>query len=213
MIETQTTDNAVMMRREDMNTMQSTRKRFGWGAAAAALVCLSTLTGCPGSFLANLTEEKSGNVSLIIINNTPYRAAYMIGGYDAWSLNPPGNAEIKQLTLEGMTIENSISMGCARNIAIGTPALVERITLTQQNKGSTFNQDLFIQNVYFSSAPADSDAAKLPTEGTAAGIEVKLGVHFGCTDQLIFTFEENETPVNGHRFRIEYKLLHMANEN
>jgi hypothetical protein len=197
---------------EEVKTMYSIRKRIGFGALLAAVGCLVALTGCP-PFLSNLTEEKSGSVSLIIINNTPYRASFTLGGYDAWVLNPPGEVEIKQLALEANLTENGVTLECARNVAIGTDAMAERIVLTEQNLGSTFNQDLFSANVNFSSAPADSDAANLPTEGTAAGLEVRLGVDFACTDQLIFTFEENETPVNGHRFRIDYELLHMATDN
>ena len=187
--------------------MHPIRKRIGFGALLAALSCLVVLTGCPG-FLANITEEKSGVVALVIINNTPYRASFTVGGYDAWVLNPPGEVEIVQRALEGYETDDSVSLDCARNTAIGTNALVERITLTEQNLDDTFNLDLFSANVNFSSASVDSDAAYLPTEGTAAGIEVKLGVTYACADQLIFTFEENETPVDGHRFRIDYVLLH-----
>lgn len=192
--------------------MHPIRKRIGFGALLAALGCLVLLTGCPG-FLANLTEEESGSVSILIINNTPYRASYILGGYDAWVLNPPGEVEIQQLTLEGLQTDDGISLTCARNVAIGTDALIERITLTEQNLEDTFDLDIFSKNVNFSSAASGSDAANLPTEGTAAGVEVRLGVDFGCTDQLIFTFEENETPVNGHRFRVDYEVLHAAQEN
>lgn len=193
--------------------MTPIRKRIGFGALLAAFGCLFLLTGCPGSLVAHLTEEEDGTVAVIIINNTPYRAAFIIAGYDAFVLNPPGEAQYQQLTVEGMQTESAISLDCARNVAIGTQALIERMTLAEQNQGTDFDPDLFSANVYFSSAPADSNAANLPTEGTAAGIEVKLGVDFGCSDQLIFTFEENETLVNGHRFRIDYELLHASTEN
>jgi len=176
-------------------------------AFVAGLVAfLAVLTvGCPGNFVANLIEERSGRISVILINNTPYRASFTLGGYDALVRNPPSPAELEQQRLEAMTTTSAIALDCVRNIAIGTEALVERVIETEGHLAANFDDDAFSELVHFSSAPIDNPAAALPTEGYAEGREVRLGVDFACGDQLIFTFEQDAAATGG--FRIAYDLL------
>jgi len=177
-----------------------------------AVVSTGLLAGCPASFIANLTEERSGSIVVQIINNTNYRASFTLGGYDALVLNPAGEVEIQQRRLDSMQLESEITLDCARNVAIGGEALVERIQATEQDLAAGFDLDAFNAEVNFSSAAVGSDAAALPTEGTAAGIEVRLGVDFACGDRLIFTFEENAAAIDGHLFRIDYDLLRAEDD-
>lgn len=176
-------------------------------AFVAGLVALfATLTvGCSGDFLANLIEERSGGISVIIINNTAYRASFTLGGYDALVRNPPSAAELKQRRIEAATTTSAITLDCVRNIAIGTEALVERVIETEGHLAANFDDDAFSEFVHFSSAPIDDETAALPTVGTAEGREVRLGVNFACGDQLIFTFEQDAAATGG--FRIDYAVL------
>lgn len=190
--------------------MRSLNKKIGF--VAGLVMVFSTLTvGCPGDFVANQIEERSGRVSVIIINNTPYRASFTLGGYDALVRNPPSAAELEQQRVEAMISTSPISMDCVRNIAIGTEALVERVVETEGDQAAGFDDDAFSENVNFSSAPIDSASAALPTIGYAEGREARLGVDFGCGDQLIFTFEEDATVTGG--FRIEYSVLHSEEQS
>jgi hypothetical protein len=189
--------------------MNRIRKQIG--PQGLLLVLFAGLTGgCPNDFIANLTEEQSGRVSIIIINNTAYRASFTLGGYDALVLNPPAAPELQQQRIEAMTTTDPIALNCARNIAIGTAELVERVIETEGHLEDDFDDDAFSEFVNFSSAPVGDVAAALPTVGTAAGRAVRLGVDYGCGDQLIFTFQQDATAEGG--FRIEYDLLETGED-
>ena len=184
-----------------------------WVALAAGVVgVLAVLTaGCIGDLVANLIEEQSGNVTVIIINNTPYRAAFTLGSYDALNRDPPGEVRLDQQRLEAHTSTTPVTLTCGRNTAIGTEALVQRVIDTEADEADDFDADAFAAVVRFSSAPADSDAAALPTAGTAEGVEVRLGVDYACGDQLIFTLLEDATAPGG--FRVEFDLLHSGEDD
>jgi hypothetical protein len=193
-----------------MATMSRINKPIGF-VAGLLLVCAVLAGGCPNDFLANQIEERSGQVSIIIINNTPFRASFTLGGYDALVRNPPDAPELEQQRLEAMNATSPISLSCARHIAIGTAELVTRVIETDGQLESGFDDDAFSEYVNFSSAPVDDEAAALPTEGRADGREVRLGVDYGCGDQLIFTFEQDAAAPGG--FRIEYSLLETADDD
>ena len=178
-------------------------------AAALATVFAGLTGGCTGELLDNLIEEQTGDIAVVLINNTPHRAVFTLGAYDAWVRSPRVAPELSQQRLERMT-STAVVIPCKRNTAIGTDALVEQIIRTETDLTPDFDADAFSAVVNFSSAAVDSTAAALPTEGTAEGIEVLLGVDYACGDQLIFTFEEDATATGG--FRIDYTLLHAEED-
>jgi hypothetical protein len=179
--------------------------------AAGLLMVLAALSGgCPNDLIANLIEEQTGQVSVVIINNTDYRASFTLGGYDAFALNPPVAPQLEQRRLEANSTTTPISPTCARNIAIGTAELIERAIETEANLEDGFDDDAFSESVNFSSAPIGDPAAALPTIGTAEGREVRLGVDYACGDRLIFTFVQDATAAGG--FRIEYSLLQTGED-
>ncbi len=181
------------------------------GVSAGAVVASVALTAaCTGNLIANLTEERSGEITVIIINNTPYRAAFTFGGYDALDRDPPGEVSLEQQRVEAYVSTTPITLPCNRNTAIGTEALIQRAIDTDADEEDEFDADAFAAVVHFSSAPADSDAAALPTVGTAEGREVRLGVDYACGDQLIFTLLEDATAAGG--FRVEFDLLHSGQD-
>jgi hypothetical protein len=182
-------------------------KSIGFAAGAVAVLLAGT-TGCTSELLANLIEERSGDVTVVIINNTPYRAAFTFGSYDALQRNPPGDVNLEQQRLEGHTSTAPTTIPCNRNTAIGTAALIQRAIDTNADEADDFDADAFGTVVNFSSAPADSAAAALPTVGTAEGIEVRLGVDYACGDQLIFTFVGEEPD----ELAIEFDVLHSTQD-
>jgi len=169
----------------------------------ATLVSLSA--GCSGGLIANLTEERQGDITVLIINNTPYRASFSLGSYDALDRDPPGAVDFVQQRVEGHTTAAVITLQCKRNVALGTADLIQRARDTDEDEAADFDPDAFSENVNFSSAPADSDLAASPTAGYAEGREVLLGVDYSCGDQLIFTLEEDATAAGG--FRVDFYLL------
>jgi hypothetical protein len=173
---------------------------------AGGLAVLSA--GC-ADLIAYLIEERSGNITVSFINDTPYRAAFTFGTYDSLQRDlPRGDVDLGQRRLAAMDSTGDITLSCRRDFAIGTDELVQRLIDTEANLGTGFDNDAFDTVVHFSSAPSDSDAAALPTAGTAEGRAVRLGVDFTCGDLLIFTFVEAPDKPGG--FAIQFRLVHQA---
>jgi hypothetical protein len=185
--------------------MAGSRRVAVAGALAAAVAgALSVSVGCSTTWL-NLTKERTGTVNLVFINTTPYRAAFTYGTYDAWD-RLPGPVAFGQLALDGDTTSASISRTCARNVAVATSALVQRVLDTDgDEEDPTFEPDMFSSVVNFSDAPGDSEAALLPTVGTALGIEVRLGVDYSCGDSIFFTMVEDPDAEGG--FRVDHQVV------
>ncbi len=173
------------------------------GAAFVAGLLVVLQPGC-GSTFVNLTKERTGNVTVVFVNNTPYRAGFSYGSYDAWDRSY-GTVTLQQLSMEAHTTSTAATIPCRRNVAVGTDDFVARVQVTQAYDTDTFNADLFGSTVSFSSAPTDSTAVNLPTEGTALGREVLLGIDYSCADELIFTFVEDPASPGG--FRIDYQVI------
>lgn len=163
--------------------------------------------GCTANLIANLIEERVGEISVIFINNTPYRASFTFGTYDPLDRITPGAVNLLQDRVEAKTTTEPAAVPCARAFAIGTDGLIQRATDTNAPLAlETFDAAVFTPDINFSSAPANDLAATLPTAGKVeGGFEVLLGVDYGCNDQLIFTFEEDETTPG--TFRVKFSLL------
>jgi hypothetical protein len=161
--------------------------------------------GCTGNFISNQIEERSGNVSVLFINNTPFRASFSFGAFDSLDRNPPGAVTFQQLLIEANTSAAPVTLPCRRDVAIGTQEVLDRALDTNATTGANFNRDAFLVGVAFSSAPAGSPGAALPTDGTANPRNTRLGVDYSCEDQLIFTFEVDATAPGG--FRIDYNVI------
>lgn len=172
-------------------------------ALSAATGFAAVLSGCDGLALGNFFEERAGNVSVLIINNTPYRALLTLGAYDEMDRNPPGAAQTQQQRIEANTAISPLTVACRRNTAINTARLIRRLQDTSAT--ANLDADLLDTVIRFSAAPSDSPAADLPTAGTAAPIEVLLGVDYTCGDQLIFTLSEDPNSAGG--FRVDYSVI------
>lgn len=177
--------------------------------ASGAAALWSAVSGCSDTWL-NLTKVIGDDVTMVFINNTPYRAAFSYGSYDAWNRNPPGDVDFAQTSVEAHSDTAGVSVTCGRNVAIGTQGLVTRVLDTSADVDySGFDANRFDTTVHFSDAPAGSDAQYLATAGTAAGLEVLLGVDYSCGDTLMFIFEEDPQVDGG--FRIDFQIIRDEN--
>jgi len=80
------------------------------------------------------------------------------------------------------------------------------VIATKTDEATTsFDADSFDTVVHFSAAASDSDAAALPTAGTALGVEKLLGVDYSCADLLVFTFTEDPDAEGG--FRVDFEVI------
>jgi len=167
---------------------------------------LLVLGGCSGRLIANLTEERSGSVTVVFINNTAYRASFTFGSFDDLDRDFANTqVDFQQRRLEAHSSTPPISLNCQRDFAVATQKLVDRLVAINADQQSGFDRDAFAATVSFSDAPTDSDAAALPTVGTAEGIILRLGNDYSCEDQLLITFEQDATSPGG--FRIDVAVL------
>jgi hypothetical protein len=169
---------------------------------------LAGVAGC-GDLWQNLTTERTadrgGTIAVAFVNNTPYRASFSFGAWDAWDKSP-GAVSLAQLRVEAGTATAPQSVPCRRNFAIGTQEFMDRVVVTRTDESTAnFDPDVFVEGVNFSSAPTGSDAAALPTEGTARGVEKLLGVDFSCGDELVFTLVQDPDAEGG--FRMDFELI------
>lgn len=172
---------------------------------AAALAAVFALpAGCSNALWLNLTKERTGNVTLVFINNTRYRAIYTYGAYDNLDRSP-GPVEVDIGTLGPLTTSAAITLTCARNVCVGTEDFIARVLQVEADTDNDLDPNIIDIVVRFSDAPAGSEAANLPTVGTAKGVDKLLGWHFSCGDRLFFTFEEDPGTEGG--FRIDFDAI------
>jgi hypothetical protein len=168
------------------------------GAFAAASGCLQTT-------LLNLTKERTGNILMAFVNTTNADAGFTLGTWDAWD-RTPGPINMQQTTVRAHSASAAATIGCARNAAIATQDLVDRVIATKTDvTDTTFNPDLFDSVVRFTLAASDSSGANLPTAGTAVGVELLLGVDYSCGDEIVFTLVEDPAAPGG--FRVDHEVI------
>jgi hypothetical protein len=178
--------------------------RIPYGVALIPLL-LAPLSGCDPSLVANLTEERSGNVNVQFVNTTRFRASFSFGSYDAFDRDPPGPVTFLQIQVETGNSSPNQALVCRRNVALGTQEFLDRVLDVNADAIASFDPDAFSPDLNFSSAPIGDDADSLPTAGTAAGTERRLGVDFTCGDLIIFTFVEDAGAPGG--IRIDYEVI------
>ncbi len=181
------------------------RTIVGTAGLFAAGLC-AAVNGCTSSLLLNQTASLDGDVTVVVINDTPFRAAFTLGVFNDLEREPLGQVQFEQPLLEPGESLTPGMFPCTRDVAIGTEKLLRRILDTNADEEqANFNPDAFSAVVHFSDAPADSDLAALPTVGTAEGIVRRIGVDHSCGDQLIFTLREDPDAPGG--FRIDFQVL------
>jgi hypothetical protein len=167
----------------------------------SALFLLLT-AGC-GTVLLNQTAERTGNITVMVINNTPYTAAFTYGAWNVWDRSPPGPVQMQQLVLAANTSSSPAQATCARNFSLATADFIDRANLVDAPADlPSFDPDAYDTLVHFSNIAPASPGAALPTVGTALGDERLLGVDYECGDQLIFTLVEDPDAPGG--FRVDF---------
>ena len=134
------------------------------GAIGIFIACGS----CTPTLIANQTEELDGNITVSFINDTRFRASFSFGTWNSLdrSTPTPGPIALQQLRLESQQTSAPTTLVCRRNFAIGTQELVQRASDTRSTTGANFDPDAFSAVVNFSSAPATSSSAALPSRWT-----------------------------------------------
>jgi len=181
------------------------------------LLCLTLTLGATGcgegwvnqtAPLGGNTVGRRGNVGVIVLNNTPYRAVFTLGSYD--QSDAQAQPDFRQFLLEGAPTLDSdsgsslLSFDCARVFSMGGPRLLALIDSTDS---ANVVQDALIEGVeFFAVDSANPDAAPV-SQGLAAPFEVLLGVDFPCNSLLIFKLEVNDAGPSQEPFRVDFELI------
>jgi hypothetical protein len=179
--------------------------------AAALAVLLPGPWGCTREMFLNQTKELTGDITLVFNNTTSADAGFSFGTWNELDRNPPGAINFQQSTVPAFTISDPVTIACARNTAVATQPLVDRVLATKADVTDTFIPEIFDSVVHFTVADSSSSAAGLPTAGTANGLELLLGVHYSCADEIIFTFVEDHDAPGG--FRVDYEVILDTRQN
>jgi hypothetical protein len=136
-----------------------------------------------------------GDIDVVFINNTPFRAIFTSAAFDQTDENSVPfftqfGGDAGNLTLEGDSSSGFLSFPCSRVFSIGSRRMIDLI-----NNTADFDDDnapiesLLFEGIGFSSAPLGAETADLPTEGFALPMEALIGVDHLCGSTLIIRFE------------------------
>lgn len=175
------------------------------------LLALVSLAGC-GEAWQNLTAPLGGdtaggrgNVGVIVLNNTPFRAVMTLGSYD--QTDPDAEPDFDQFLLEGAEVldadEDSgvLTFDCARVFSLGGQRLLGLI----EARGADADASALIEGIEFFDVDDEDNPV---SQGVVVPFEVLLGVDFPCNALLIFKLEVNNDPSTP--FRVDYELIPSA---
>lgn len=151
--------------------------------------------------LGGNTPGARGDIGVILLNNTSYRAVLTLGSYD--QSVPDSDADFAQFALDGIDPLNPnedgglLAFDCARVFSIGGARLLERI-----EAGEDVAESALVPGVDFYEL---ADGGGNVFRGRANPFEVLLGVDFPCNALLIFKLEDNFG--GSPPFRIDYELI------
>lgn len=172
------------------------------------------LGGCGAAFVnatASLGGEGAGSrgsVDVIVINNTSYSAAYVLGTFDPG--DPDFAPDVIQFGLDdiGLTLgpdsqSDAISFRCARVFSIGGRRLLDLVEASFDPQN--IEQVAFVDGAsFFDPDPEDADAESVEV-GSASALEALLGVDFNCGSILIVRLEVNDVGVEA--FRVDFEVI------
>ena len=86
--------------------------------------------GCSGTLFQNVTAPLNDNITLTFVNETQFRASFTYGIFHDLARDPAGVVNFFQERLEAGLSTAPNSVVCARDAAIGTTKLLERVIET-----------------------------------------------------------------------------------
>ncbi len=187
-----------------------------WCPLHVGVAVLLLLAGCSSETFLNQTASVGGNVAgsagdmeVIFINNTPFRAIFTYGTYNNTDqFSEPvafqfvGNAG--GVTLEAESTSPVITLPCDRVFSIGDSELL-RLIRENRDDANTFDDEALGLGVGFSAAELGNADAGRATEGFSEPLRALLGVDFPCGSILVVRFEINDA--TDVPFRTDFEMI------
>lgn len=163
------------------------------------------------SSLGGSTPGGRGKIKVSFINNTPYRALFTYGVYDAQStaftpqfgqmVVEPRSSSSLDGRLEGNSTSSVFTLSCARVFSIGGIELISRIKDAKLDSG--LNEEAFVPGIGFSDKAIDDVEAGVATAGRIDEVVTYQGTQFPCDALLIYTFTVDTTQTGGVRVDLQ----------
>ncbi len=181
-------------------------------AAASVLVGV----GCTADTFKNQTASlggdtagSPGNIRVLFINNTPFRAIFTYGTYNnADQFDQPDARQfvgnVGGTTLEGNTSASAVTVSCDRVFSVGDTELLRLIDENVDDDGG-LDADALLPAVAFSAAALGEADASVATEGYAPAVRALLGVDFSCGSILVIRLEQAD--VGPAPFRADFEVI------
>ena len=189
---------------------------YRWIVLGACPVTLALLAGCFGgadiffnqtTSLGGAAVGARGNVRVLVINNTPFKAAFVTGTYDQTDIDSSPafqafGADAADTNLDGND-DNLTTQQCGRVFSVGSAGLLAAI-----DAGSGLDSlpaDAREVGIRFFSETTVDGETELVERGFAPPLERLLGTDFNCNSLLICYLEYDDIAADD--FRIEFRVI------
>lgn len=199
-----------------------TRKHHLIRLAALGAIAFAAVSGGCGEFLSNQLASlgggqvgERGNVRVLFINNTAFRAVFTYGTYDQFDAGTEPDFAQFSLELGGRELaggersslfesDPGSTLSCGRVFAVGSRRLIDLIEAS--DSAATVLEDALAEGVaFYDETDGDADPVR---QGVAAPLEALLGLDFPCGALLIVRLESD--PVEPGAFRVTFELIPSA---
>jgi hypothetical protein len=161
--------------------------------------------------LGGTTPGGRGKIKVSFVNNTPYRALFTYGVYDAQSIEftpqfgqmvlEPRSSSSLDGRLEGNSTSPVFTLSCARVFSIGGLELIDRIKVAKLDTG--LDEEAFQPGIGFSDKALGDAEAGIATKGRIDEVVTNQGTEFPCDALLIYTFTVDTTATGGVRVDLQ----------
>jgi len=202
----------------------------------AVLCVLATLASCTPAAFFNNTVTLGGNVpgqrggiSVMFVNETPYRAIFTFGTYDPQNTTQNTAVsfpiEFDQLfvdadatnRLDPHSSSEIFTFSCGRALSVGGQRLVDLILENDLDEDANAialrplpdpvtGEARSRAGIAFSDRDLDADGASDPTGGWSEGVVTLQGAEYQCDSLLIYTFVQDGSQPGGIRIDLSVIL-------
>jgi hypothetical protein len=170
------------------------------GCGGAAVLLFNQTASLGGS-----TVGDRGTVTVLLVNKTPYRAAFTLGTYDQTDRRSEPSFQSFGIGAADTSLEGdattTVTLDCGRVAAIGSPALMDFIHQNIDEPGLADSGD--IEGIEFFEQEEGGD--EFTSRGFAPPLERLLGADFNCGSLLILTFDFDD--VGAQPFLVDFAVV------
>ncbi len=140
---------------------------------------------CQNTGLVNFFSSLGGQVTIVFVNETPFRVITYWGGYN--NLDPATDIDVRQLKLESGDQSTAVIV-CTRRIEIAGESLRRAVEI---GKPDGISPDDINDKIAFSDVTLGSDNDEEATAGEGDSKRFLLGVDYHCGKTVEIRFQQD----------------------